>query len=238
MFLALAFCVASQSYAGDAPSVGGPPTHREPEALEPIPSTTVTAPIGDIASASPEGVAELGTMEEYSEQSPWFVETLVGRYRSSSGIGPRISDIDYMPIAFRLGCRPCEDGGFFKRRLSVLAEWTVDPVTEGFGSILTGPSVLFRFDACPCRRISPYFQAGTGFVLTDASRDKQQRAIGETFEFLQQLEVGVSWKLTDRLSLQAEYGLHHISNAGLAGRNLGINAIGASVGLHWTFGAK
>ena len=60
--------------------------------------------------------------------------------------------------------------------------------------------------------------------------------MGEEFEFLQQVEVGVRWKLTDSLAIESEFGLQHISNAGLAKRNAGVNALGVSVGVQWTSG--
>ena len=120
----------------------------------------------------------------------------------------------------------------------MLAEWTADPIVGTFGNYMTGASVLARFDACPDKRLCPYLQIGTGFVLTDAFHDPNQRAIGEEFELLQQAEVGVRWKLTERLALQSEFGFQHVSNGGLASRNYGVNALGASIGLHWTFGGR
>ena len=87
-------------------------------------------------------------------------------------------------------------------------------------------------------RITPYLQGGTGFVLTDAYRDPTQRAIGEEFEFLQQVEIGLRWKLTDCIAIESEFGLQHTSNGGLSNRNYGVNALGASIGMRWTFGGR
>ncbi len=41
--------------------------------------------------------------------------------------------------------------------------------------------------------------------------------------------------ITPDLSLDIEGGLQHISNAGLANRNLGVNAFGGSIGLTYYF---
>jgi lipid A 3-O-deacylase len=226
-----AMLVATSTFAQEPSSQPTPePIHDNvPRVIMPAPAE----PFLDLDQSPP--CVEIGTFEEIPTV-PWFAEMMVGRYRSEA-IGPRIPRFEYVPVAFRLGCGPKEEGGFFARHVSFLAEVTVDPITETFGNIATGPSVMVRFDACPQQRICPYFQAGTGFVFTDAYRDKDQRAIGEEFEFLQQLEVGVRWKLTDSLAIQSEFGLQHISNAGLAGRNLGANSLGFSVGFQWTFGA-
>jgi hypothetical protein len=43
--------------------------------------------------------------------------------------------------------------------------------------------------------------------------------------------VGCHYFVNDHLSLDAEGGYIHISNADLASRNLGINAIGGTLGM-------
>ncbi|HEX3314784.1 MAG TPA: acyloxyacyl hydrolase, partial [Gemmataceae bacterium] len=188
------------------------------------------------AVSEADSVAEYGTVEEFPSRS-FFGEALVGYYRSSF-IGPSIPRFDYVPIAFRVGYRPWEDRGYIASRMSVMLEATADPITKSFGNYLTGASLMLRYDACPSWTICPYFQVGTGFVLTDAWRDQKQMAIGEEFEFLQQVEFGVRWKLRECLSVEAEYGLQHTSNAGFARRNGGANDLGVSIGLRWTFGGR
>ena len=189
-----------------------------------------------VPKRSPDCVGEIGTFGESPRRS-CFGEALVGYYRSSS-IGPRIPNFDYVPIAFRLGYRPWEDRGYIASRISILAAATVDPITASFGNYMTGASLMVRYDVCPDRTVCPYFQGGTGFVLTDAWRDRNQGAIGEEFEFLQQLQVGVRWKLSECLAIEAECGLQHVSNGGLARHNLGANDLGGSIGLRWTFGGR
>jgi hypothetical protein len=232
LFLAMVFVAARASAGEPIPKLM--PLPESPVA--PISADDPEAQLG-WADFSPDRCAcpvEIGTMD--APRRSTFVEALVGGYRSS--LGPEIPRFEYMPIVFRYGWRHWEDRGPIARRISFLAELTVDPVTDGFGNFMVGPSVMVRFDACPDRRLCPYLQAGTGFLLNDAYRDQNQRAIGANFEFLQQVEVGLRWKLTDCLAIQSEFGIQHISNAGLAGRNLGVNALGASVGLHWDFGGR
>jgi Lipid A 3-O-deacylase (PagL) len=227
--LTIALLIAGQSFAEEPAAQQS--AQQVAESKEPM-----SPDAGADTEQGCEPIPEFGTFEACPSR-PMFAETLVGRYRSTSGIGPKIPQFDYVPVAFRLGCGPADEGGFFRRHASFLAECTVDPVTGSFGNIVTGASVMARFDVCPQQRICPYFQGGTGFVLTDAYRDETQRAIGQEFEFLQQLEVGIRCKLTDSLAIESEFGLQHISNGGLATRNFGVNAIGASIGLRWTFGA-
>jgi hypothetical protein len=161
-------------------------------------------------------------------------EILGGAYFRSSHIGPNVPRFDYVPIVLRCGYRPFEDRGFFGERFTLFGELMASPITGTFGNFFVGPSIVARFDLRdPSCRVVPYFQAGTGFVLTDASHDHTQGAIGEVFEFLQQVEAGVRFKLCNRVDLLCEGGLQHISNAGLARHNLGVNCLGGSMGLRW-----
>jgi len=48
-------------------------------------------------------------------------------------------------------------------------------------------------------------------------------------------EIGLKCFVAPNLSLDVEGGFQHISNAGLARRNHGVNALGAQVGLTYYF---
>jgi Lipid A 3-O-deacylase (PagL) len=237
--LAAAMLIAERSFAQESvapPTESTALTRSESSAGSAVVTTDESTEVCPADGRRCMGTAELGTRDEFLANS-YFTEMLAGRYRSTT-IGPKIPKFDYVPLAFRIGCSPMEDGSFFVRHFSFLTEWSVDPITGSFGNIATGPSIMFRFDVCPQQRICPYLQAATGFVLTDAYRDQSQRAVGEEFEFLQQLEVGVRWKMNESLAIESEFGLQHISNAGLASRNFGVNAIGVSIGLRWNFGVE
>jgi hypothetical protein len=63
-----------------------------------------------------------------------------------------------------------------------------------------------------------------------------QELIGQEFEFLLRAELGLRCWLTESLSFDVEGGFQHISNAGIAVRNGGINNLGFSVGFTYSFG--
>ena len=73
------------------------------------------------------------------------------------------------------------------------------------------------------------------FTKRDAYHDPNQRAIGQAVEFYLHAEVGLKCMIAPNLSLDIEGGLQHISNAGLASRNYGVNALGGSIGLTYYF---
>jgi lipid A 3-O-deacylase len=157
-----------------------------------------------------------------------------GAYFSQPGIGPRTPTFDFAPINVRLGlmlndpCFPsCLRGNF-----EALVEFSTAPIFDGFGDIVLGPTALLRYNwVQPGSRFVPYLQGGAGFVYNNAFEDRNQRAVGEAIEFALKAAVGCHYFVNDHLSLDVEGGYIHISNADLASRNLGINAVGASLGM-------
>jgi hypothetical protein len=157
---------------------------------------------------------------------------------SSAGRGK----IEYVPLSLRLGYElpklwfpdTCIQGKF-----EALFEYDTFVITGEFGSYFTGPSVLLRYSWIqPQWLLVPYIQGGTGIVFTDAYRTPVQHLIGRWQEFLLQLAAGVRVRLTEQWSLNVEGGFQHISNAGLADRNGGINNVGFVLGLTYTFGPR
>ena len=162
-----------------------------------------------------------------------FFEVNGGCYFSQPGVGPRTPTFDFAPINLRLGVSlndPCFPG-YLRGNFQGLLEFTTAPVVSGFGDIVVGPGALLRYSwVQPNSRFVPYFQGGAGFAYNNAFEDRSQRAIGQAIEFTLKAAVGCHYFLSDHCSLDAEAGYIHISNADLASRNLGINAVGGSVG--------
>jgi len=148
-------------------------------------------------------------------------------------------DFNYASGLVRLGFASGEtrlSGTCLAGAPSLLFEYMGAEITDGFGHYFTGPSVLARYTFMPDAVLQPYVQTGWGGVLTDASRDLNQRLVGGDFEFLLQLGGGTQWRFNERWSLDAEISLHHISNAGMHSRNLGANTLGAAAGVTYRFG--
>jgi hypothetical protein len=149
-------------------------------------------------------------------------------------------ECNYLPQALRLGviCNdPHPDWNFCKGCFEVLLEYDYSVIVGDFGSYFTGPNAILRYNFVhPDCIVIPYIQGGAGFVFTDAYRDTTQHLIGEEFEFLLRAEVGLRTMITENLSLDIEGGFQHISNAGLAQRNAGLNTLGGMIGLTFFFG--
>jgi lipid A 3-O-deacylase len=167
------------------------------------------------------------------------LQVLAGTYFAPSGLGPETPVYNVAPVTIRLG-RITERGfsdGLLRGNLEPMLEFSGAPVVNGFGNFYIGASGLLRYNFVqPESRLVPYLQVGAGATYNDGFRTVNQEALGEGLEFLLQAEMGLRYFMSDRWSLDIEGGLLHISNARLANRNAGINALGGSIGISYYFG--
>jgi lipid A 3-O-deacylase len=166
-------------------------------------------------------------------------EVRIGGYTTFPGFGPRIRNFSYVPLSVRHGWMlnaPQDIDSLYRGNFEVLFDVTAACITSGLGKGFIGPSILWRYNFVqPGASVVPYLQGGSGFVLTDAYKDRTQRAIGQAFEFYLRAEVGARFFLTDNWSFDIEGGYQHISNARMAERNYGVNALGAQIGFTYFF---
>jgi len=174
-------------------------------------------------------------------EGPRFTLQFMGGYFAYTGLGPGAPfgstvdpNFDYAPINIRVGylLTSPSDRNFLLRGVGeILVDVMVAPVTKGYADIVVGPSILLRYNFVqPNATLVPYIQGGAGFVYSDAYKTDGQDALGEAVEFILQCQVGVRWMLAANWSLDFEGGFQHISNAGFADRNGGVNDVGGSVG--------
>lgn len=125
---------------------------------------------------------------------------------------------------------------FWRGNFEALFEFTYSYIYKGPGNHIGGITGLVRYNFVqPHLRLVPYFQAGVGVVYTNAYKDLDS-GIGQAIEFTLQSSIGARYFLKKKLSIDAEAMFHHISNAGLADRNKGINAFGGFLGITYFFG--
>ncbi len=101
-------------------------------------------------------------------------------------------------------------------------------VTHGIGFT---PRIKYTFVALG--RIRPYMEFAGGPFWTDLGGQIPEEA--NEFNFVLTGGVGISWFLTPQLAFNAGYRFHHISNAGTAFPNLGLNASLPFVGFSFFF---
>ncbi len=93
-------------------------------------------------------------------------------------------------------------------------------ITTPQKTYLVGLAAILRHTFFVSQRFMPYIDGGAGFLNTNL----RTRSLGESIEFDPQGGVGFYLHVTERVSFTAGYRFHHISNAGLGERNLGINS--------------
>jgi hypothetical protein len=121
-------------------------------------------------------------------------------------------------------------GWFVANRLELYGEGTLFLYTQPFPAISAGIGGLgARFHLRTSGRWIPYLLGGVGLLWT--SLDVVE--IDRTFNF--QHFIGVGWRQNRSRGprLVVELRNHHISNAGTAGTNWGVNAMMIQSGVEW-----
>lgn len=169
---------------------------------------------------------------------PSSIQVLIGSYFSGR-LGPRIPDFNYVPVTVRHAWNvgnPVNFTAGLPGDWEVLAGVTGAGITSAYGNYFAGGTLGLRYNWAPRGSpMVPYWQGGVGGIYNDAYQDQSQRAIGQAFEFFLHAEVGLRWTIAPNLSLDVEGGLQHISNGGMASRNLGANSFGGSIGFTYYF---
>lgn len=109
---------------------------------------------------------------------------------------------------------------WYPASLQIYLEPAVAYIVNPTQTYILGVSFILRHTFLMWRRVSPYIEGGAGLLNTNL----RHRALDETIEFMPQIGAGFHVHVTERVSLNAGYRFHHISNAGLGDRNLGLNS--------------
>ena len=72
---------------------------------------------------------------------------------------------------------------------------------------------------------------GIGILYNDIYRDRSQDLIGNSIEFTPQGGMGLRLPIDKRISIDTEFIYHHISNADISERNVGVNGVGIFIGI-------
>jgi len=172
------------------------------------------------------------------DRGTWELEGGAGWFGSFSTTSARRVTINYQLEDLRLGWMydSPRHSGLLRGNNEFLVEVFGGPVTKGPDAYLAGGSLLWRYNFVqPDARLVPYIQLGCGALGNNIDQDKGQREVGQGFEFVLQGDVGLKYLINDRWAVSAEAGYRHISNAGLAPRNEGLNSIGGLMLVSYSF---
>ncbi len=118
-----------------------------------------------------------------------------------------------------------------RNRFSALFETFTQGPEDYYLGVSAAPSLEYWF---PSEKTSLFFSIGGGFGVTNSSGG-DGGGMGQDFTLNWFTQLGVRQSLTEKLSLLGgAYFVHH-SNGGMTDPNPGIDALGFTVGLGWSF---
>jgi opacity protein-like surface antigen len=157
------------------------------------------------------------------------------RWRSGGGIAPS-SHIEYYALHPYVGLAIWDPVSRWFDRYGIRALWLVEPWvayvnddhgkhrTDSFEIGLTALSARLVFGE---RSWRPFLEGGEGVVYTDL----RKQDLGTRIQFTSQIGGGLEFDVTPGMSLGLQLRYRHMSNAGMASSNPGINTVYGLVGL-------
>lgn len=161
-----------------------------------------------------------------------------GAYWSFSPDNSERPTLDYLLSTYRLGVMltDVQGSGFFRGNTELLLEGFYGSVYEGAGDWLAGGDLILRYNFVqPDSKWSAYVQLGAGGMWNDIYKDQSQSLIGKSFEISALAGVGLRYQFNHRWGIALEGGYRHFSNANTSDRNTGLDSLGASIGLIYSF---
>ena len=122
---------------------------------------------------------------------------------------------------------------FYEGNLELLVEPLYAYYFKPFGASAAGASLLFKYNFLAFGRWMPYWDAGMGMLWTDLAPRIQEQST--PFNFVLETGPGVQYFLSSTVAWGVGVRFHHISNAGIGDRNLGLNAVLAYTGISFFF---
>ena len=121
--------------------------------------------------------------------------------------------------------------GALSGNLEVLVEPFYGRFQNRFSADTVGASLVTKYNVLSFGRWMPFWDVGVGLLWTDLApritEDSSQ------VNFVLQTGPGIQYFATTRMSLTIGVRYHHISNAGIGERNLGLDAVLPYAGASW-----
>jgi len=185
------------------------------------------------ARAQAGDIEEMQTVSSPFERGGLELQLAAGFFVSENyhdPLRPQMNDVD---ASVRLGWMLYSPAGpsILRGNVEVVAELFGGGFVRGPADLLGGTTIFIRYNYVqPAARFVPYIQVGGGGAYSDASQKQPQRALGSAVSFNLQVGLGVRFFCSDKSAVFLEFDYRHLSNAGLAERNLGLNSGGSWLG--------
>ncbi len=195
-----------------------------------------------VAMLTPWDVRAQDRTESGTSGNMHSVQMVVGYLDSAFLIEPSRPSLDWLQAGLRFGW--IIDPGLvatynLKGHFEAMAEITGSSITDGAGDFMGGVGAKIRYNFVnPNANVVPYVQLGAGINFNDVYKDETQGLIGQALEFSLETSIGLRFPVNNDWSVDIEGMFHHISNAGMDDRNVGVNAGGIFVGATYRFGRR
>jgi hypothetical protein len=156
------------------------------------------------------------------------VRTLAGGWGTGwkfgiPGWGKMTTDVEFVAFHPSLGWMVIDRG-------EVFGEVALFAYYQPIASVAVGPLAIGgRYHLRDSGRVLPFVSGGAGFLITPLDIVELDR----TFNFQVFYGGGIRWRGPRNPGWRLEIRNHHISNAGTAGENLGVNAFMVIAGIEW-----
>ena len=180
--------------------------------------------------------ASAGSGERQDTPHRWLRSFGIVTGYGQAPLSRRASDYEVVPLLYQISfdINPLAEKLRIKSRRS-LFEFLVEPLTNVVVRPDTnaeiGCSFHLRYSAQFASWIAPYLELGVGFLYSTQHISEQ----GSQFNFTPQFGIGMQFSLSDHYALSAGYRYRHMSNAGTAKPNRGIDFNMGLVGLTYVF---
>jgi len=155
--------------------------------------------------------------------------------RAGGGINPS-SQIQYYAVHPFIGLAPWAPADRWLSERDITGRWIIEPwaayVRDAHGKHQTssfeiGVSPLFGRLTLGEQRLRPFVEGGEGILYTDL----RKQGLGIRVQFSSQIGGGVEYTLDENHALTFAARIRHISNAGLAHPDPGINTVYGLIGI-------
>lgn len=119
--------------------------------------------------------------------------------------------------------------GWTSGNVELLIEPLAAHYYEPFSASAFGGSLVVKYNFLNFGRWMPFWDAGAGMLWTDLGPRIPEQST--QFNFVLQTGPGVSYFVTQNMAMTFGIRFHHISNAGIGERNIGLNGCLFNVGV-------
>ena len=119
--------------------------------------------------------------------------------------------------------------GWTSGNVEVLLEPLAAHYYQPFSASAFGGSLMVKYNFLDFGRWMPFWDGGAGMLWTDLGPRIPEQST--QFNFVLQTGPGVSYFVTENTSVTVGIRFHHISNAGIGDRNIGLNGCLFNVGI-------